>query len=625
MSESERGAWNRERVLPLAALVLFALLQLFLVPRSVWEFDESFFLLAVEDYNPLMHHPPPPGYPLFIGVAKVVAAVVGGPFNALRVISWVGSVAGVALLYLILRRLTVPVLAACAGALLFYASPAMLVHSTLPISDPAALALLFLAILTSSRAGGGVGKRAILPLGTDEPASSRAGGGAGKRAIVPLGRDELHGSLLFAISAAAAIGWRPQLSIIILPLLFATLFRIEGWRRRFLTVVIFGLACLAWFIPLTQQVGGFERWYLWTSGQADYFAEHDAAISRSGWSPASTAMRFIAHPWGPKWLSFPLLLAAALGVLRLLKQRRWEFMPIAFAAACYLAFALAVMDPADGVRYSLPSTSVIALAAAFGIAALGRWSLLAVAIWTAGALAYALPVVMPRVTSTAPPSAAAEWIRRNVPAGSTILFELPLRPHSEWLLRDYRIEPVDEAFARGALPERAWIYAADRSLEEGAVNFGWPWSDAYDKLTRTFYRAASVIPLTEEEHFRRLSGVYALERDRNGVEWRWLDGEARVEIPDLDADALELRLALPPESSLETNEVVVSFEEQRVTQSVRRGEETTIRLPLAERGGTVVIRSGKAVIPASLAGTLNHDPRRLAVQLRELEQVGARR
>src|SRR4028119_2249182 len=57
----------------LLGFVAVAAARLLTLPRSVWELDETLFMSGVLDFEPLRHHPHPPGYPLLIGLGKLFA------------------------------------------------------------------------------------------------------------------------------------------------------------------------------------------------------------------------------------------------------------------------------------------------------------------------------------------------------------------------------------------------------------------------------------------------------------------------------------------------------------------------------------------------------------------------
>ncbi|MEO8380870.1 MAG: hypothetical protein ABI779_14490, partial [Acidobacteriota bacterium] len=253
----------------LAALAIAAL-HLSTIPRTIWEYDENLFALAVEQFAPLLHHPPPPGSPLHIAAAKVVALFTD-PFHALVAVSVVFTLAGFVFWVLAFRAVAGENVALVA-ALFLYGCPALLVSGMLPQSDTGALALF------------GAAAWACAVHGTERRSFW----------IAPL-------------LCALCIGWRLQFSVAIVPMFLVALVMLESWRARVTAVAVFGVGCLLWFVPLVMATGGPGSYWHWLSGQAAYYAAHDADLSRSGLSPAYIALRFLAHPWGPKWLSLPLL------------------------------------------------------------------------------------------------------------------------------------------------------------------------------------------------------------------------------------------------------------------------------------------------------------------------------
>lgn len=560
-------------IVPLVLLAVAALHYLS-VPRAIWEFDEPFFVMAVEDYAPLVHHPPPPGYPLYIGFAKLVALFTGDPFRALLVTSIIAVAAGLVAFTFAFREISGSLPAGLVATALLYASPAVLVSGTLPQSDAGALALFGVAIWACARGN----------------------------------------PYAMALACAAAIGWRVQFSIAIVPMFLASVLLLKTWQERIKALAAFAACCIAWLIPVVVATGGTAAFWSWLTKQASYYARHDADISRTGYSPSLIALRFIAHPWGPKLLALPLLAAAVAGVR---KNRR--LIPLAFGGVVYFAFALATMDPADAVRYAIPGLPLIAILAATALTSIpfAAIPVAATAAYIAGAYLYALPVIRTRAEIVAPPTAAARWIRANVPENAIVLYDLPLRPHAEYLLRGRRVMRLDAGLLQfGHRLEVPLVLLADgeRATAPG-VTFRWPDTDAYRKLTRKHYGAVSVIPLQAAERFRVVEGVYAIERTREGLAWRWIGRRGVLELPRLGSTHVRVVLRTPPEYPFDENRVDVSG----TIVTVRRGETKEAIVPLANQ--RVTITPEKAFVPSKLPGANNRDPRTLSVMLTRVEQL----
>ncbi len=327
----------------LAGFALVLLVRALTLPRGLWEMDEVLFARAVERFDPLSHRPHPPGYPLVVALSKLLNVVFHDPFLSLVALSVISSLAGYWAMVAAFRRIAGGPDAgriAVAGALLFQLSPAMLVQGPLPMSDPPALMFLALALAAG----------AIL----------RDGGG-------------LWSALGLGAAASAAIGCRPQLALVVLPVLAVALWQTPGWRRRGEVVAAFTLVSLLWLVPLIVATRGFHSFLAYESKQASYVAAHDATTSRMGSPFHVIFQRFVTHPWGRKAMAIPVLVLALAGTADLARRRRTAaVLPLAVLTAGQIAVCILIMDPADSVRYALPSVLGIAFAAAVGAAALAR-------------------------------------------------------------------------------------------------------------------------------------------------------------------------------------------------------------------------------------------------------------
>jgi hypothetical protein len=586
--------WKRRDLIAGVLVVLAS--RLATLPRSLWEFDEPLFLEAVLRYDPANHHPPPPGYPVFVALSKLLNLLVRDSFTSLVVLSLIGTVIGFVALALALGRLAGNDRIGLAGSLLFYFSPVMLVHSVLPISDPAALGLLFLTLLAATQ---------LLGYGA-QPAKHLD-------------------AVVFAMLAALTIGCRPQFSIAILPMLLWILIA-TPWRPRLLALAVFGATCLLWLAPLVLALGGLDPWWTWLTLQANYFAAHDAAISRGGRSWTQIVLRFVAHPWGPKWLSFPLLLAAMLGLPGAIRFRLRGTVAVAALCLPYLIFAVLLMDPADGPRYALPALPLVAFLAATALHRLGAgWRVFSVvALFALGSCAYVAPFISQRVRSASPPVQAAQFARPTIPPSSVILYELPLWPHAKHLFKEYATLRIDEGLRqyshRPDVP--LFLYADGEPGGQPAHTFRWDWSDAYGKLTRNHYRVVSFIPVPPQERYRRERGVYDSERTVSGEHWRWLDQQAELELPELGSTRVAITLGLPRASPLQSNKVRISINGRPVQEvTLQRAQSAEVLLDLPPGLTRIQFDADKTFVPAELPGALARDPRRLSVQLLRVRQL----
>jgi len=586
----------------LAGFALVLLARLLTLPRSLWEMDEVLFVRAVERFDPLTHRPHPPGYPVVVGLGKLLNLLFHDPFTSLVALSLIASLVGYWALVAAFRRIAGGADAervAVAGALLFQLSPAMLVQGPLPMSDPPALMFLALALAAG----------AIL----------RDGGG-------------IWSALTLGASASAAIGCRPQLALVVLPMLAVALWQTPGWRRRGEIAAAFTLVSLLWFVPLVLATRGFNGFLVYQSKQATYVAGHDATLSRGSSSLYAVAKRFVTHPWGHKQMAFPVLALAAIGSVALSRRRRSAALPLAVLTLFQLAVCLLIMDPADAVRYALPSMLGIAFAAVMGAQFLGRLvrapaaARLAPILFTllivAASIAYAWPVLAVRSRTLSPTISAVRWARRNVPAKSVILAGEDVAPQADLLFKaGYDLKRIDDGFHHAACrPEaQAWIFAEGESRWPGAVTFRWPDSDPYHKLTRDHYRVISLSPVPLDRRFKSVRGVYGWEPTLLDARWRWLDADAAIRIfPRKWVRAAVVKLGLDPSAPFPANTVTLSVDGvPNKTVEIARGTWQRIELPLpAHRMVEIGIRSARSFVTSK-----DGVPRRAAVQLLAVERI----
>jgi hypothetical protein len=301
-------------------------------------------------------------------------------------------------------------------------------------------------------------------------------------------------------------------------------------------------------------------------------------------------------------------------------------------SALYFAFALAMMDPADGVRYALPALPGIALLAAFGAEVLRRairrelaLDFVLLVLFGVGAYAYTGPLLRQRTTSPSPPYAAIQYLRSVAPRNAVILYDLALMPHAQYLLRGYTRVRVDEGLARYGHRFDIPLYELTDSATQapqGSV-FRWETPDAYTKLTRGHYGAVSVVPVPLAERYQARDGISPPERARTRS-WRWVGTRGTIVLPDLGARAVRLTFEVPGDYPLAANGVRVEVAGGAgATGTVRPGSQTTLEIPLPPGPAELTITPERTFVPATVRGRLSRDRRTLSVMLTGVEQVFA--
>lgn len=576
------------RAVWLLGLATVAAARLLTLPKSLWEWDEVLFVRGIVHFDPIHHSPHPPGYPLLIGLGKIMAWITGDPFTGLVALSVISSCVGFLALAAAFRSFAGE-RAGLTGALLFHLSPTMLIYGPLALSDPPALMFLSLALAAVGRL---------------------------------IERQTLPAALALGAFASAAIGCRPQLCLAVLPMLAVTL-ALAGWRRTWAVLSAFTAVSLLWFVPLVVAVGGPAGLLPFLGKQAGLVAAFDTAQPRAGMGWKAVVLRFVAHPWGNRWLSLPILLLAGIGAASVRRSR--TVLPLAVLMAVELAFSLAVMNPRDAVRYALPGMLGIAFAAGAGADVLARRlripAPLLAGLFAAGAVLYTWPLLAARTRTESPPVQAIRWAQANLPRETVFLADKELGAHVAHLLPRSRAT-IDEGFAgRPDLP--VWLIAEGETGWPGARTFRWPESDAYGKLTRDLYRITSLNPIPPGRRYRVERGVFGYEPTAREAAWRWLAPEAVVRLVPAGARELILSLAVPAVAPLASNRVTITVAGAPAAEvEIRRGERRTVTVPLPAAPAAlaamemaeveVVFRSEASFVPSGA-------PRRLAVQLVGLE------
>ncbi|HEY7908731.1 MAG TPA: DUF2723 domain-containing protein, partial [Thermomicrobiales bacterium] len=73
--------------------------------HRVFNWDAVNFVLALRDYDVRLHHPHPPGYPIFVAMGRVAQLVIPDGNNALVAVAMLLSAGAVAALFLLGREL----------------------------------------------------------------------------------------------------------------------------------------------------------------------------------------------------------------------------------------------------------------------------------------------------------------------------------------------------------------------------------------------------------------------------------------------------------------------------------------------------------------------------------------
>ena len=353
---------------------------------SLDDVDSVNFALAVSDFNPVLHQPHPPGYAVYVVLARLAVAVTGAhPPDVARALGLLSALAQAALpvpLFLLFRRLGAAPPIAAAAVVLTLLDPVVWINGLRPMSD--SVGLLF-----------AVGAQAML-----------------------LGAASDRGLRRASVLAGLAAGVRVQTVLLTLPAWGRAVARSEK-RRRAAAVLALAAGMLAWLVPTIVASGGFIPYWHALSGTASDAAAVEPLVLTWTLNRAARAMRHVLlRPWGTDWLGIVMAVLAAAGAAAAARgAASWRRMALVFGP--YLV-AHALFQQAHTQRYAMPYVPLLALLATLGMDAVartaGRIAPTAFLVLSAGAAAAAGAVALPGVVAygaaSSPAFAALQAVRR---------------------------------------------------------------------------------------------------------------------------------------------------------------------------------------------------------------------
>lgn len=507
---------RRQRIVVIAVALLCAATRFLAAARSLWEWDEAQFVLALSDFDVTLHQPHPPGFPLFIAAGKAVALVTGDPFRSLQALSL------------------------AAGCLLFPAAFLFARELGLRFSTSVASAAL-LAFLPNVWFFGGTGF-------SDVPSIVLALFSAGLLLRGARSRKAYWGgTLLLALSA----GIRPQnLLIGLAPGIVATRQRRPG---EIVLALLIGLTVLgAAFGGAVAATGSLDEFMRVAREHAEYIARVDSWRNPSRPPLWRLWDRFFVKQYQSPALGILSTLLVIVSAAGSFRERSRPMLMNVLTFAPFAVFALLLLDRFSVSRFSIGYQPMFAILLADGIRR--------AAAWTAGRSGRSNAVRMEVAFTAALVAAFAAFalpaftpVRREI--APSVLGALAARKHVDPARDRLYVAQGMSRFVDLFAPELAYTHVADdeRTLPLGDAQRAWvlhegvrPSSPGFVfrrergnlwNIARRHYFEVTLAPVVPP---RFGQGWYAAERE--GVEeWRAMGARSAVALPPAKGPA---RLAL---------------------------------------------------------------------------------
>lgn len=353
------------------------------IPQMLEDEDSVNLALGVEEFNLARYAPHPPGYPVFIAIAKISTATVSGlrpewsrDRRAAAGLAWVSilfGAAGIVAFTAFWRAFGISPWWSIAAALGTVAAPLYWFTAARPLTDTPGLvaAVAVQAALLHS----------LRRLPTQQSLSMLLVGAG--------------------FAAGLAIGLRSQTMWMTLPLLYwvlGSLARRQRWTQLAIVAAATTIGVLAWFIPLVVISGGLAEYRQLLAGQGQHDFDSVPMLATHPTWPVlqDDLIRTFLTPWTITGWPWAIVIAAAAGLIRLVAtapQRVFRVHLLGLVVVPYLAFHL-LFHEVETVRYALPIVSVVA-----GLAMLALQSLRTYAGGISAAVAVTVAMAMSHQTT----------------------------------------------------------------------------------------------------------------------------------------------------------------------------------------------------------------------------------
>jgi len=569
---------RRQRTIVALAALFCAATRFLAMARSLWDWDEALFTMAMRDYDVTLHHPHPPGFPVYIAMAKLLRLVVADDFRALQSVNLIAGVLVFPAMFFFARELRLKFSTCVAAGALFAFFPNVWFFGGGAFSDVPSIVLVLFAVTFMLK------------------------GTHGRNAY-------WLGTLLLAL----AIGIRPQnLLVGLIPGILAT--RKRRWWEILVALLIGIVVVGAAFGGAIYFTGEFDQYVRMVREHGDYIARIDSFRAEARPPLWRIFDRFFVKQYQSPVLSVIASLFVVISVVGAIRERNRSLLLNALAFVPFAIFAWLMLDRFSISRFSIGYQPMFAVFLADGIRRVARqreWMLAAALttaffVFTFPALKSVRNEVAPTIVAASTAAQRIDPDREQLFVGHTMLVFMDLvapgMPYTRVV--DDRAMPLD---AR----ENAWLLAEITTTKEEGLLFRRE-RNALWNISRRHYFDIKLAPVEARPRF--ISGWYAPESMETN-QWRWMRGHSVTLLPPLRGEALlRMHVGIPSEL-IAGNFVTVKLNGRVVERIPVTGDslERDFRVDPAPRGlpNVLELSIDRTVLP-------HHEQRELGLRLRTL-------
>jgi hypothetical protein len=340
-----------ERLGATLVAALFIALHLPFLATSLEDLDSINFALGIRDFDVAHHQPHPPGYPIYIALAKIVHLLIT---SEARVLAVLGIVAGGVAVFALLA-----------------------LYAQLDRDRPRA-SMTWLAVIVTLLGP-------LFWLTAERPLSDVVGLTAALAVQAAILAAPTPGAIATAAAAAGfAAGIRSQVVWLTVPLLLYHSWQIRAALRprHYATIVLaFAAGALAWFVPLIVVSGGpITYWHaLFSQGAEDLSGVKMLATTPTVRQLAAVLQYTLIEPWGSLAAGLVLIALSLAGLAERVRFAPRALLILAIAFGPYAIFDVLFQESIT-TRYALPLMIPMAYLAVRGCAWIGEGGGIAAAV-----------------------------------------------------------------------------------------------------------------------------------------------------------------------------------------------------------------------------------------------------